>query len=76
MAYFVHNLDSTRLMLHFYIFTWGSAQRYRTFSQDDFFCPQSGLEMANFTFTFLHFTILHGDLIKGPESDLKAGYFI
>ena len=61
-------------MLHFYIFTWGSAQRSRTLSQDDFFCPQSGLEMANFT--FLHFTILHGGLIKGPESDLKAGYFI
>ena len=55
MTYFVQKLDSRRLIyifkfLHFYIFTWGSAQGSRSWARDGLFCSKTGLHTANFTF--------------------------
>ena len=61
-AYFVQYLDSRRLILHFYIFTFlhfymGVCSGVQNLGLGRF-SPISGLETANFTsyiFTFLHF---------------------
>ena len=67
-AYFGQYLLSRCLILHFYIFTWGSALRPRIWTRDSLFWPISALKTSKFTF-------LHGGLIRGPESGLETADF-
>ena len=55
MAYFVHNLDSTRLMLHFYIFTWGLLRGTEPFLKMTFFVLNLD---SKWLILHLHFYIL------------------
>ena len=77
-AYFVQYLDSRRLILHFYIFTFlhfymGVCSGVQNLGLGRF-SPISGLETANFT-SYI-FTFLHGGLLRGPESGLETAYFL
>ena len=63
-AYYVQNLDSRRLILHFNIFTSGSVQGSRTCTQDGFFCPMFRPESRRL---ILHFRFLHFHIRISPE---------